>query len=93
MLEFTSEEYGKTISEELSLHLLTYTTKNDYANINQLTGISISTIRDVTRRYNTLTESNSVAIKELYKIAVENCNNRAIENQKAKDFFYSLSNN
>lgn len=69
---FEEAEFGKPISEKLSVILRRNTTKDDYANVAALTNISFSTIRDVTYRTNSLTKSNSKAIKVLIQAAFEN---------------------
>lgn len=69
---FTDQEYGKPINEKLSLTLRRNTTKDDFANVATTTGVSFSTIRDVVYRTNSLTKSNSRAIKELLRIAFDN---------------------
>jgi len=79
-----SENYGKPISEELSTYLKEYTDNNDRANVAAKTGVSISTIRDVTYRNNNLTESNAVAILELMRIAVANCTNKIKYSKQVK---------
>lgn len=69
---FHENDYGKPISEKLSNILRRNVTKNDFANISGKTNISFSTIRDVVYRTNSLTKSNSVAIKMLAHTAMEN---------------------
>lgn len=73
---FDKTNYGNPISEKLAEYLKEWTDNNDRANVAAQTGVGISTIRDVTYRANNLTESNSVAIVELMKIAVKNCTNK-----------------
>ena len=75
-MKFKDEDFGKPISKELSDLLKEFTTKNDVADASTETGVSISTIRDVSRRSNMLTPGNSVAIIELIKIAHKNCENK-----------------
>jgi len=81
--------YGNPISEQLAQYLKDYTDNNDRANIAAKTGVSISTIRDVTYRTNNLTEGNSVAIIELMKVAVANCTNKIEYSKKAKQVLES----
>ncbi len=69
---FEKKDYGKPISEKLSVILRRNTTKDDLANVAALSNISFSTIRDVVYRTNSLTRSNSKAMKMLMKIAFEN---------------------
>lgn len=77
--------YGNPISELLAQYLKDYTDNNDRANVAAKTGVSISTIRDVTYRANNLTEGNSVAIVELMRVAVVNCTNKIEYSKKAKE--------
>ncbi|MFS4466331.1 hypothetical protein [Maribacter sp. 2210JD10-5] len=69
---FSENDYGKPISEKLSIILRRNTSKDDFANIAALTSISFSTIRDVVYRTNSLTKSNSKAIIALTKVAFDN---------------------
>lgn len=84
---FQQESYGKPISEKLSLYLKSYTGPNDYAAVSEKTGISISTVKFVAYRTNTVTENNSRAMLELMKIAVVNCTNKIQHAKKAKECF------
>lgn len=84
---FQQESFGKPISEKLSEYLRTYTGKDDFAKVSEITGISISTIKFVASRTNTVTENNSVAMLELMKIAVVNCTNKIQHAKKAKACF------
>lgn len=84
---FQQESYGKPISEQLSKYLMSYTGKEDHAKVSEKTGISISTIRFVASRTNTVTENNSTAMLELMKIAVINCTNTIQHAKKAKEYF------
>jgi len=70
---FTADDYGKPISQELSETLREYTSKDDRSDVSTQTGVSLSSIRDVMYRNNSLTESNSRAIIMLSAIAKENC--------------------
>lgn len=70
---FKPEEFGKPISQELSETLREYTSKDDRSDVSTKTGISLSSIRDVMYRNNSLTESNSRAIVMLSAIAKDNC--------------------
>ena len=70
---FTAEDFGKPISKELSETLREYTSKDDRSNVSAQTGVSVSTLRDVVYRNNSLTESNSRAIVMLASIAKVNC--------------------
>lgn len=69
---FSKEEFGKPISEQLSIILRRNVTKNDYANIASRSNVSFSTIRDVVYRTNSLTKSNALAISLLMHAAYEN---------------------
>ncbi len=70
---FEKKHFGKPISEELSLFLRNYTDKFDRADVSAETEIGTSTLRDVTFRANSITESNSKGIIELVRIAAKNC--------------------
>ncbi len=67
--------YGETISVELSEYLKEFTGKDDRALVNEKTGISVSTLRDLTYRTNAVTENNEIGIIELMKIAIQNAEN------------------
>jgi len=69
---FQHEDFGKPISERLSIILRRNTSKNDYANIALKSSVSFSTIRDVVYRTNSLTKSNAKAIVLLVHVAFEN---------------------
>jgi len=69
---FSEIDYGKPISEELSIVLRRNVNKNDYANIASRSNVSFSTIRDVVYRTNSLTKSNAKAISLLIYVAFEN---------------------
>ncbi len=84
------EDYGKPINEKLSMTLRRNTTKDDFANVASTTGISFSTIRDVIYRTNSLTRSNSMAIKELVRIAFENSLATQLQAQGDKRFLNKL---
>lgn len=89
---FNKQNYGQPISEELSVLLKEFTSKDDRANVSIKTGVSVSTIRDVSYRTNMLTESNSVAILELIKVAMHNCAEKIGSAEKAKVFFEDILN-
>jgi hypothetical protein len=84
------EDYGKPINEKLSITLRRNTTKDDFANVASNTGISFSTIRDVVYRTNSLTKSNSMAIKELIRNAFENSLATQLQAQGDKRFLNKL---
>nr|WP_298923270.1 hypothetical protein [uncultured Allomuricauda sp.] len=69
---FLNEDYGKPISESLSIILRRNVSKNDFANIAIRSNISFSTIRDVVYRTNSLTKANAKAISLLIHAAFEN---------------------
>lgn len=69
---FLNEDYGKPISERLSIVLRRNVSKNDFANIAIRSNISFSTIRDVVYRTNSLTRTNAKAISLLIHAAFEN---------------------
>lgn len=87
---FDPEEYGKPISERLSIILRRNTTKDDFANVAVITNVSFSTIRDVIYRTNSLTYSNSKAIRELIKIAFDNSLARQLQAENDKHFLNKL---
>lgn len=72
------EQYGVAISEKLSETIKRYTDNGDQANVTislREKGINVgtSTIRGVIYRNNSLTESNAIAIEEMARIAIKNC--------------------
>nr|WP_299071344.1 hypothetical protein [uncultured Allomuricauda sp.] len=69
---FLEEDYGKPISERLSIILRRNVSKNDFANIAIRSKVSFSTIRDVVYRTNSLTKANAKAISLLIHAAFEN---------------------
>lgn len=83
---FKKEDFGKPITEKLSIILRRNSTKDDYANIAAATNISFSTIRDVVYRTNSLTSANSIAITELIRIAFENSLARQLQAEGDKKF-------
>ncbi len=87
---FQEEDYGKPLNEQLSIILRRNSSKNDYANIAACTGISFSTIRDVVYRTNSLTKSNSKAIKKIIRIAFDNSLARQLQAGGDKQFLNKL---
>lgn len=83
---FDKTHIGKPISELLAKYLKEWTTQQDRINVCRKTGVGLSTIRDVVYKGNSLTDNNSVAIIELMKIAVANCNDRIQFAKKAKTY-------
>lgn len=81
---FNNEHYGNPISLKLSEYLRDWTDKDDRAAVAVETGVSMSTVRDVTYRNNNLTEENSKAIIKLMERAVKNCTNKIEYAKKAK---------
>ncbi len=69
---FEENDFGKPISEQMSAILRRNTDKDDLANIASRTNVSFSTIRDVLYRTNSLTKTNSRAIRLLIRTAFEN---------------------
>lgn len=69
---FLEENYGKPISERLSIILRRNVSKDDFANIAIRSKVSFSTIRDVVYRTNSLTKANAKAISLLVHAAFEN---------------------
>ncbi|MEK6152770.1 hypothetical protein WIW50_05900 [Flavobacteriaceae bacterium 3-367] len=88
---FEENDYGKPISEKLSTILRRNTGKEDYANIAARTSISFSTIRDVVYRTNSLTKSNSRALKVLVQTAFENALERQLQAENDKLFLDKAS--
>lgn len=84
------EDYGKPLNEQLSIILRRNSSKNDFANIAAYTGISFSTIRDVVYRTNSLTRSNSKAIKKIIKVAFDNSLARQLQAEGDKHFLNKL---
>ena len=87
---FEKEDYGKPINEKLSQTLRRNTTKDDFANVAGYTNVSFSTIRDVVYRTNSLTYSNSKAIRELIKVAFDNSLARQLQSEDDKRFLNRL---
>lgn len=87
---FEKEDYGKPINEKLSQTLRRNTTKDDFANVAAHTNVSFSTIRDVVYRTNSLTYSNSKAIRELIKVAFDNSLARQLQSEDDKRFLNRL---
>lgn len=87
---FDPEEYGKPINEKLSIILRRNTSKDDFANVAAITNVSFSTIRDVLYRTNSLTYSNSKAIRELIKIAFDNALGTQLRAENDKLFLNKL---
>lgn len=87
---FDPEEYGKPINEKLSIILRRNTSKDDFANVASITNVSFSTIRDVLYRTNSLTYSNSKAIRELIKIAFDNALGTQLQAENDKHFLNKL---
>lgn len=87
---FTEEDYGKPINEKLSVTLRRNTSKDDFANVATHTNISFSTIRDVVYRTNSLTKSNSNAIRELVRVAFDNSLARQLLAEGDKQFLNKL---
>jgi len=86
----SKDHYGKPINEKLSITLRRNTTKDDFANIASCTNVSFSTIRDVVYRTNSLTKSNSLAIKALIRVAFDNSLARQLQAEGDKKFLYEL---
>ncbi len=85
-LMFKEEDYGKPITEKLSITLRRNSSKDDFANIATVTDVSFSTIRDVVYRTNSLTRSNSKAILELIRISFDNSLARQLQAEGDKQF-------
>jgi|GEM_PF-2980401 Mn-containing catalase len=83
---FEEKHYGNLISKQLSDYLREHTSKNDYADVANLTGVSLHTLRYVVARSNNLTQSNSKAVIELAKKAVMNCTNTINDSREAKEY-------
>lgn len=90
---FEEEEFGKPISEKLSIILRRNTSKDDFANVAALTNVSFSTIRDVVYRTNSLTKSNSKAINLLLQTAFENSLARQLQATSDKIFLDQILRN
>lgn len=67
--------YGEPISVELSEYLKDFTDTQSIADVSTKTGISISTLKYLKLRTNSVTENNEVGIIELMKIAIKNAEN------------------
>ncbi len=86
----SEDYYGKPINEKLSITLRRNTTKDDFANVAAYTNVSFSTIRDVVYRTNSLTKSNSRAIKALVKVAFDNSLAKQLQAEGDKKFLNEL---
>lgn len=87
---FAPENFGKLIYEKLSVILRRNTSKGDFANLAASTRTSFSTIRDVVYPTNSLTYSNSKAIRELIKVAFDNSLARQLQSETDKRFLNRL---
>jgi predicted DNA-binding protein YlxM (UPF0122 family) len=83
---FQEQDFGKPLGEQLSIILRRNCSKDDLANIAARTNVSFSTIRDVIYRTNSLTKSNSKAIKLLIHTAFENSFARQLQAEGDKLF-------
>lgn len=83
---FEENDFGKPISEQMSIILRRNTDKDDLANIASRTDISFSTIRDVLYRTNSLTKTNSKAIRLLICTAFENSFSKQLQAEGDKLF-------
>ncbi|KGT09509.1 hypothetical protein NV63_06680 [Elizabethkingia anophelis] len=77
-------EIDKAIDEKTSKLLLEYTGKDDRADISAITGISISTLRDVLYRTGRVTEFNISGVTEMVKRASENADKIHRSSQRGK---------
>lgn len=77
-------EIDKAIDEKTSKLLLEYTGKDDRADISAITGISISTLRDVLYRTGRVTEFNISGVKALVERASVNADKIHKSSQKGK---------
>ena len=83
------KNYGEFISELLSKYLRDYTSTDDWKDVSKETGVGYYTIRNVIGKSNTLTKDNALAIQELMKLAILNCNTTSKEAKKAEKFLKS----
>jgi len=83
---FTKDHYGLPISQKLSNYLTSNLSEHNYANVATKTGVGLSTIKYVAKRTNVLTERNAVAIIDLMRIAIHNCEHKMFMAKEAKDY-------
>ena len=79
---FTEDDYGKPIDEKLSMTLRRNTTKDDFANLAAST--------NVIYRTNSLTKSNSKAIKAVIKVAFDNSLAKQLQAEGDKKYLYGI---
>lgn len=87
---FTEKDYGMPIAKELGETINKYVDQDDRAEVARITGVGTSTIRDVIRRLNSLTEANMPGIEAILKIAQYKCELQIAESVKDKKYFESL---
>lgn len=85
-----NEQFGSPISDDLSALLIKYTSRDDWADVSRSKAVGSSTIRDVVYRRNSLTESNSKAIVELVRVAVNNIKAIIREAEDASNYANSI---
>jgi hypothetical protein len=83
---FNEEDFGKTISTDLSNYIKINTSRTDFGIASEKSGVGTSTIRDVVYGYNTLTKSNSKGIEQLLIIARDNFNSKIKASKKVNEF-------
>lgn len=83
---FKEEDFGKTISADLSNYIKNNTSRTDFGIASEKSGVGTSTIRDVVYGYNSLTKSNSKGIEQLLIIARNNFNSKIHASKKVNEF-------
>ncbi len=73
---FTEKDYSKPLTEQLSVVIRRYTTREDIANAAAKSKVSISLVNRVVYRTASLTENSTEAIELLITEAIENCADR-----------------
>ena len=79
------EFLGKPISLELSIYLQNYASKDDRADVSRATGVGLSTLRNLVYRMASITAQNSIAVNELMKTAIKNCQDNRVELIRAEE--------
>jgi hypothetical protein len=72
-------QLGQTIGEELERNLRATIGKRDYSTVSKITGVGMSTIRDVVYAKNPLTLSNTEGLKELISEGIRNCEQKLLD--------------
>lgn len=83
---------GKPISSQLSEYLMEWTNEKDVIAVAAQVNMSYSTVRDLRRGQNNVTDNNQQAIISLVQLAAKNCNNKLAYAKQSMKFFDRLQN-